>query len=163
MRRRLALQDYVADTSSLINLQQYYPRPAFSALWDNVGSLIREGRMVAPMQVLKELESKDDDLLGWARQHKTMFQKNKNVDIKFATMLANKYSTMRNKNVAVERADRYVIALAHRLTHERLTGKWVVVTEEGDGLSQIPQISKSYKVDYCKLVDVIVEEGWSFR
>ena len=154
--------NYVVDTSSLVNLRQHYPSVAFMALWNRVGTLADEGRMIAPEQVCAELSSKDDELSGWAKQHKAMFMKNSDDMVKFATSLADKYRTMRSVNTAVEKADPHVIALAYHRSRETLADKWIVVTEEGNEPGQIPKISKFYKLDRYRLVDVIVEEGWSF-
>ena len=156
------MPNYVVDTSSLVNLRQYYPSAAFSALWDKLGSLAKAEKMIAPIQVYRELKSKDDELLEWAKQHKTMFKKNRNDEIKFAATLTDKYRAMRSTDSAVEKADPLVIAMAYNRSRGRLDGEWVVVTEEGDGSGQIPQILKVYKLLRYKLVDVILEEEWSF-
>lgn len=156
------MPNYVYDTSSLINIKQYYPRVAFLSLWNKIGSLAETGRLAAPIQVLRELESKNDELLAWAMKHRRMFQKNSAVEVKFAAMLAGKYSAMTTTDSATERADPYVIALAHYRTYETLTGEWAVVTEEADKAGRMPQISKSYELRHCRLVDVILEEKWSF-
>lgn len=156
------MPSYVVDTSSLVNLEQYYPNAAFSALWDGVGSLAEAGRMIAPTQVCKELSSKNDDISKWARRHKAMFKKNTSDVIKLAMKLADEYRTMRGTSAIVEKADPYVIALAYYRAQETLTDKWIVVTEEGSGPGQIPKILKDYKLSRYKLVDVILEEGWSF-
>lgn len=134
------MPSYVVDTSSLVNLEQYYPNAAFSALRDAVGSLAEAGRMIAPTQVCAELSSKNDDISGWAKLHKAMFKKNTSAVIKFAIKLADKYRTMRGTSAVVEKADPYVIALAYYRARETLTGGWVVVTEEGSGPGQIPEI-----------------------
>ena len=154
---------YVVDTSSLINLRQYYPRAAFSALWDRVGSLIVKERMIAPTQVSKELKRKDDDILKWINEHGTMFKKSSEGEVKFATRLAKQYKKMKKRNFVVEKADLYVIALAHHRASETLGDKWAVVTEEGNRQGQIPWISKQHGLDCYKLTDVILKERWSFR
>ena len=156
------MRNYVVDTSSLINLQQYYPSAAFAALWDKVGSLAEAGRMIAPVQVYAELKSKDDELSKWAGRHSSMFKQNSSDQIKFATMLADKHKEMRSGDFAMERADPYVISLAHDKAGETLDSEWVVVTEEGGGPGQIPRISRLHRLKHCKLTDVILGEGWSF-
>ena len=156
------MPNYVVDTSSLVNLQQYYPSAAFAALWDKMGLLAETGRMIAPMQVYNELKPKDDELLKWTKQHKTMFKQSKSDEIKFATKLADDYREMKSKDSTMDRADPYVIALAHSRSNETLGVEWIVVTEEGGGPGQIPRISELHGLKHCKLTDLILEEGWSF-
>lgn len=117
------MPSYVVDTSSLVNLEQYYPNAAFAALWDAIGSLAEAGRMIAPTQVCAELSSKNDDISKWARRHKAMFKKNTSDVIKFAIKLADKYRAMRGTSAIVEKADPHVIALAYYRAKETLTDK----------------------------------------
>lgn len=50
---------YVVDTSSLIDLARHYPRKAFPGLWKKIEVLVAEGRLVAPLQVYKEIKQGD--------------------------------------------------------------------------------------------------------
>ena len=62
--------DYCFDTSAFIDLRNSYPNDVFSTLWDNIASLISSGHLISPYQGLRELEQKDDGLLGWAREQR---------------------------------------------------------------------------------------------
>ena len=46
---------YVADTSSIIELAQYYPEKVFPKLWKNFQTLVTSGRLLAPTEVFKEM------------------------------------------------------------------------------------------------------------
>ena len=65
---------YCIDTSALIDLKWVYPWVTFPTLWEKIGNLIKQGRLIAPQQVLKEIEKKDDELLKWLKKHKKMFK-----------------------------------------------------------------------------------------
>ena len=58
---------HVADTSSLIDLQSRYPPDLFPSLWAIVERRIAEGKLVAPREVLRELEKRNDELLEWVK------------------------------------------------------------------------------------------------
>jgi uncharacterized protein DUF4411 len=58
---------YCSDTSALIELHATYGGDVFVSLWQNVAGLVKEGRLIAPREVLREIEKKDDDLLNGLR------------------------------------------------------------------------------------------------
>ncbi|MCK4820763.1 DUF4411 family protein, partial [bacterium] len=65
---------YCIDTSALIDLwRRNYPRDIFKSLWNEIEDLISYRRLVAPREVLKELEKQDDELLVWAKKNLEMF------------------------------------------------------------------------------------------
>jgi Domain of unknown function (DUF4411) len=47
---------YSIDASSLLKLKEDFPRKVFPALWDRMEQLIKDGRMFAPEEALKEIE-----------------------------------------------------------------------------------------------------------
>lgn len=149
---------YVVDTSSLIELADLYPLKRFPNLWKKVDALVSEGRMSAPWQVYKEIERKDDELFRWASEHKEMFEKNSDEVEAIAIKLAKKYKNMRNKDEG-ERADAYVIALAHHVDAGRLDEKPVIVTEEGRKRGQIPRVAELYGLATIRIADVVAAEG----
>ena len=154
---------YVVDTSSLINLTRHYPRKAFSGLWKNIEALVEEGSMVAPLRVYKEIERKNDEIFEWSQAHKFMFKKEVDDVEKAAAKLIKKYKSMSSRDTSIEKADPYVIALAHYIATNTLAEKPVVVTEEGTRRNQIPQIARSHGLRYLGLAGMILEEEWSFE
>lgn len=56
-------------------------------LWEKIGILLAERRMVAPRQAYKEIEQKHDTLFVCARAHTDMFRENNAQVAKFAAML----------------------------------------------------------------------------
>ena len=149
---------YVVDTSSLIKLAHLYPLNKFPNLWKKVEALVLEGKMSAPWQVYKEIERKDDELFRWASEHKEMFEKNSDEVAAIAVNLEKKYKNMRNKDEG-ERADAYVIALAHHVDVGRFDEKPVVVTEEGRRRGQIPRVAELYGLASIRIADVVAAEG----
>jgi hypothetical protein len=61
---------YCIDTSSLIELKIKYPREVFPTLWEKMEELIQNGRIIAPIEVKKEIERGDDELKKWVRGKK---------------------------------------------------------------------------------------------
>ena len=121
-----------------------------------------EGRLVAPLQVYREIKQKNDELFGWAMEHKTMFKKSTDRVEGVAAKPASEHGSMSSRDESTERADPYVIALAHCTAVDTLGGKPVVVTEEGAKRGRIPKIARSCGLRHLRLVEVILEEKWSF-
>ena len=54
---------YVIDTNALIDLwRRRYPRDVFPTLWQKIEGLIKSGELVAPQEVLNELQRQHDEL-----------------------------------------------------------------------------------------------------
>jgi len=59
---------YVIDTNALIDLwRRRYPRDVFPTLWQKIEELIKSGELVAPQEVLSELQRQHDELYLWAK------------------------------------------------------------------------------------------------
>jgi len=63
---------YCIDTSGLIDLGRRYPERVFGALWREIERLINRGRLIAPREVLRELQRGDDEMYTWAKKHERM-------------------------------------------------------------------------------------------
>lgn len=150
--------NYCIDTSVILTAwRRDYPRDVFPSLWYNIESLIESRKLVAPEEVLVELERKDDEILKWAKQRRFMFipvdvhiqQIVRNILRQFPRLL----DTRRNRSGA----DPFVIGLA---TIERLT----VVSGEArtDNLAKpnIPDVCRALKIPCIKLVDLAREQQW---
>ena len=65
---------YIVDTSVLILLAQHYPKDIFASLWTSIEKLIEDGSILAPREVLKEIEQGgDDELIKWCKKYRRMF------------------------------------------------------------------------------------------
>jgi Domain of unknown function (DUF4411) len=62
----------VCDTSSYINGQRdHLPLPTFPTVWRWVGDAIRDGRIVLPRQVFREVLVQDDDVAAWIAEYES--------------------------------------------------------------------------------------------
>lgn len=148
---------YSVDTSALMNAwRKYYPPEVFESLWHRIDGLIREGRMLAPDEVLRELKQKDDELYDWVRQRPEMLVPLNGAILDRAALIGNQHpSLIRTKGVMSGAADPYVIALAQE---RNLT----VVTDEKSKPSKprIPDVCQALGIPWMPLVQVFRVEGW---
>lgn len=69
------MSSFIFDTSAFINAWRFhYPPSVFEGVWATLGEAMDTGRIVAPIEVLVELEARSgDDLHVWAKAHRTAF------------------------------------------------------------------------------------------
>lgn len=65
---------YVVDTSFFIEVHKRYPEKTLPGIWKDIETLIRAGRIVAPIYVRKEINRQDDELKEWVNDHSEMFE-----------------------------------------------------------------------------------------
>ncbi len=156
---------YCIDTSALIDLRRRYPPKVFGALWVEIEALITAGRLIAPREVLRELERGDDYMFKWAKRHGAMF-----VDLD-----ANQQQLLREILVAFPKwidldtdrpvADPMLIALARTRSLADGAATRIVISHEvpgGKGATKIPNVCQQYGIPHIQLVDMFDREGWSF-
>ena len=159
---------YCADTSALIDMKNTYPMATFRTLWRNVAELVEAGRLIAPPQVLEELERGDDELTDWARANRSMFRSSTQELIDKTKEVLTRFSDLVDRNKEREDADPYVVALAVLLSEgqmellEPVTG--VVLTQEHRriGKSRIPHAAAGFGLACIGPAQLLQDEGWEF-
>jgi hypothetical protein len=125
---------WVFDTSSIIEIRRSIENTRKQSVFNFMSSLVIAGRLVFPIEVVKELERFADPKLPdaqylWAKGHEEMakaqspsFEAVKNILSIVPDVLDP------DKDSGEEEADPYVLAIAHRLRSEERDGR--VVTQE---------------------------------
>lgn len=164
---------YCVDTSSLVNVQRTYSLAVFPGVWESLGDLAREGRLVAPREVFNELQrGGDDDIFQWAKDHKSMFRDQDQAQTEVATEIVNdsKFQGLFDIESETPDADPYVIALAkvEQGRNSLLQEKWIVVADESRAQPgkkpRIPNVCNDprYQLECAKVLDMFEREGWEF-
>ena len=162
---------YCFDTSSLIDLNRRYPRDIFPGLWERLGGLAQNGRLVAPREVFRELEKGDDELVPWARERSEMFQDLDDAQIEAVREILVRFPNLVDRDKETPDADPFVVALAvvqNRLESQSMLPRpWVVVAEESrrrspDQRPRIPDVCEHFAVSCLRVFNLIRTEGWTF-
>lgn len=66
--------NYIMDTSSLVELNRHSPIDIFPSVWNKLESRAKEGLLVAPYEVLSEVKEMDDELTSWAKRNDSIFR-----------------------------------------------------------------------------------------
>lgn len=153
---------YCIDTSALIDLRPFR-RTVFVTLWANLDGLVAEDRLISPDEVLHELERGDDELLQWAREHRSMFKQIDEQVWMLARDVAKRFPTLVDHTKLSADADAFVVAvvLAQPVS---LLSKFAVVAHERTRMrkARIGDACAHYGLDYLSIQDMFDREGWRF-
>lgn len=150
---------YSIDSSALIHGWRRVYRPKnFSLVWEKLDALIHEGRLRASIEILNELEKKDDELFTWCKERREFLS----VEIDDACQLEvirimGAYPRLVDTVKGRSGGDPFVIALA-RIKRPPMT----VVTEESPGKQRIPDVCTAEGIPCIGLADMIEQEDWQF-
>jgi len=161
---------YCIDTSSLIELKEKYPQTIFTNLWNNIDELIQKGRIIAPVEVKKEIEKGDDELKSWVKNKRRnkMFIKPDKFQFEKAKEILSKYTFLaKSDKVDDVNADPWLISLVvKKLDEEKeilFKNQYIIVTEESQIRSnRIPTVCKQINIECINLIKMFEQEGWKF-
>jgi hypothetical protein len=152
--------EYSIDTSAILDAwNRYYPPDIFSALWNHLEKIIEDGLLRASVEVMNELERKDDQVYRWARKNPDLF-----IDIdeeiqNEITGILSKFPKLLDTRAQRSGADPFVIALAKINTCCVITGERA--TRKPDR-PNIPDVCSALEIRAISVLDLIREQKWKF-
>ena len=155
---------YCIDSCSLMkSMRDRYPIKGFPGLWDNLGNTFKNGTLVSSRMVFDEIKKGDDDLVKWIKPHEKSFLAVDDQQLIEVAKIMNTYKGLVDSKATRDSADPYLIALAK-------VKNLVVVTEEekmnlqpNSKKTKIPNVCESEGVRCIRIIDMILELGWSFK
>jgi hypothetical protein len=160
---------YCIDTSALIELHATYDSDVFVSLWEKLAGLIKEGRLIAPREVLREIEKKDDDLLKWVKKHRKIFRDQDAEQLHAAQDILSRFPNLVDPAKEIPDADPFVVGLAiieNRKRQESLfKSQCTVVTQEKPARGsrpKIPDVCQHYGISCISVAELFRTEGWKF-
>ena len=159
---------YCIDASSLIELRNFY-KEIFPNLWIDMTELSRKNRLIAPIEVLREIERIDDEILHWVRDNRIMFKQLSREQLIAVTEILKKFPDLIDPDKTTPDADPFIIALAHARQDEidgsLFSGKCIVVTQErlsrGSRL-KIPDVCAHYGIECINIRKMFNREKWQY-
>lgn len=153
---------YCFDTDTLVSSWRIHYRPdAFESLWDQLGDLVKNGAILIPDEVKKEIGVGKDGLVSWLKKYNVIGTPISMEQIEIVTEIVNKYPLVSQyKKPRPNHADPFVVAVA------KIYKCTVVTYEKTNGNSKhpaIPDLCKEYRVDCCSMADFFKKEGWQFN
>jgi hypothetical protein len=160
---------YCIDTSSLIEMKDKYPMDVFKSLWTNMERLIKDGRLIAPVDVREEIKQGDDELKKWVKSKKKLFVKHDKRQMERVKDVLKDYPFLaKSEKPGVSNADPWLIALSvvknDKEREELFQGnKYIVVTEESKMKpNKIPAVCRNYNIECINLLELFRKEVWEF-
>ncbi|XOB63844.1 DUF4411 family protein (plasmid) [Campylobacterota bacterium DY0563] len=143
---------FVIDTSALIDMKRWYPREAFPELWEKIERMVNDGEIIAPQEVLYEIERGDDELKEWCKENAKMFVDVDYQMIEVFNKVRDKYDKKEWEKHSEEEywADPWVISLAVSTEIIKDVGKEhpVIVTSENQVKpNKIPTIAREFGIE----------------
>lgn len=152
---------YCIDTSAIIDMKEIYPIDVFPALWGKLESLLKERVILSPREVLKELESKDDDLLRWAKTH-IHFHNLDHEQEKIVKDIMGRFPNFVDYNKPTPEADPFVIALAKSYNLIVIAQEKRVKISGPESKPKIPNVCDELNVEWIQLLDLFRKQRWVF-
>jgi hypothetical protein len=148
-------------------MAERYPFHVFRSLWDKLGTLIQNGRLISPQQVYLELEKQHDEIYKWAKQRRRIFRELDQEQIVLAQEIVTRFPNLIDPQKETAEADPFVISLAMVETRNltMLGERCVVVSEEKSrrsGKVKIPDVCNTYGVGHLSALEFFENEGWEF-
>jgi hypothetical protein len=152
---------YCIDTSALIHAWvRAYPPDVLPPLWDRLDGLIAAGQLIAPQDVLVELEKKEGDTLcEWCKERSHMFHEIDTFQREIGYVMG-KYPRLVDTVKGKSGADPMVIALA--LSHNP---RRTVITQERGGTTnkpKMPYVCDQEDLRYIDVLQLIRDQKWTF-
>lgn len=150
---------YSFDTSAILDgWVKYYPPDVFPTVWQSIDSLAASGHLVATVEVLNELEKKEDEVYEWLKNRPHMVVPvDGQIQVEVSQILTahpRLVNTQKNRS----QADPWVIALAR-------VENGVVVSGELRSYNldrpKVPDVCDALGVPHMRLVDMFRQQGWS--
>jgi hypothetical protein len=121
--------------------------------------MIKADALIAPEEVLREIEKKEDELHKWAKARERMFHPLDEAVQRATTEILTEFPRLVDSEKERNRADPFVIALA------KVRGCPVVTGEKAAGTKdrpKIPMVCDHFGVRHLNLLGLIREAKWKF-
>jgi hypothetical protein len=152
--------EYVLDSSALFDLKRLYPEKVFPGVWEKFNELCEKKSIIAPREVLFEIQKGNDELLEWIKNYPDIFiepTEEKEFDLIQQVLTFYPPEIITKNSTGRPWADPFVIACAK---HYNIR---IIQHEVSDpNQYKIPAIAKKLDIHCHRLVDFFDREGWMF-
>ncbi|MBI4823852.1 MAG: DUF4411 family protein [Nitrospirae bacterium] len=149
---------FCIDASALINLmprgRDIYRRDVFPTIWNKLEDMIRNGELIASLEVYKEIKAVSDKIYDWCKSNKVMFKDIDECQRQKLQEVEKQYDKnyWKNENNKEVWADPWVMALS-------LCEDAIIVTDEKNTQNRIPAITSMLGLKCLGLLDFFKKIG----
>jgi len=164
---------YCIDASAFIYVVHHLPEDNFKGVWEDMGDLVSNGRLIMPKIVRDECQ--DPESQNWLEVNNTIVRpftpelNNAVFDLQSDLNKDNQF--LEDPKSSKSKGDPWLIALAMAenwiLSGSYASGDAVVVcheefTRNPTGKVKIPDVCIRYGIECLKFTEVVRREGWKF-
>jgi len=148
---------FIIDSSSLIQLRQYYPKDLFAPLYDKLTPVLKSGKVVVLDLVIDEIKDKEKEIFKILDENipKERSYKFEDYILESQKIIRTHYDEVKKPHKL--KADPHIIACAKQ---ENLR---IVTDELKEDRTSIPNVCDKENVKYLNLLDFLREENISFK
>lgn len=151
---------YCVDSSTLMNFEDRFPDDIFVGLWEDLGDLAEQGRLLSHREVYEEIQLGGGFLTEWAKQHRGIFLDHTAQQAALIGDIVDRFPALSgaHKTTPYE-ADAWLIALS--LCADR---SWIVVTDESPkpAKRRIPMACQAFGVPWMNGYQLLRQEQWRY-
>ncbi|MCS7214509.1 MAG: DUF4411 family protein, partial [Candidatus Calescibacterium sp.] len=145
------------------------PPDIFPQLWRKMDELYNNGRLVAPLEVKREIEKGDDDLVKWIKNKKKMFIKPNQFQSEKVKEILKDFPFLAKAEETGPNADPWIIALAiqekqnieSQLDFDKKE-VFILTEESKSNPRRIPSVAQKYGIKCVNIIELFRKEGWKF-
>ena len=153
---------FCLDTSAFLDAwERWYPQDVFPGVWEEMDTLIELGTVVAPEDVLHEMQKKSDGVYQWAKTHRERFLPLADeIQISLRTIMGTFPDNFVDPRKGRSGADPIVVATAMAGGHTVVTGERPSGNRKKP---KIPDVCQHYNIRCCNFMEMLRELEMSFR
>lgn len=151
---------YCVDSSTLMNFEGRHPKDIFVGLWDDLGELIKNNRLISHREVYEEIQQGSGFLTEWAKEHRQIFVDHTAEQAKLIGEIVDKFPALSGAHkTSPHEADPWLIAMSI------CEGKSLTVVTEESARPQkrkIPAACDHFGVPWMNGYQLLREEKWKY-
>jgi hypothetical protein len=151
---------YCVDSSTLMNFERWLPVDIFPGLWDDLGGMIKKGRLFSHREVYDEIQVGSGYLVDWSQNYRTMFIEHTPEQGALVRKILKAFPELSGANkTSSQHADAWLVATALLATP-----MWTVVADESarPEKRKIPAACKHFGVPAMSGAEFLRAEGWRY-
>ncbi|MBI2084119.1 MAG: DUF4411 family protein [Candidatus Aenigmarchaeota archaeon] len=158
MLQKRLIPPYCIDSSSLIDLDRWYPKNKviFLPIWKQIEKFVASDKIIAPIEVQREIQNGNNKLIVWCQQNRKIFINVDNAQVSNLQKVKTKYNLdywNTQTNGLTAWADPWIISLS-------ICMNAIIVTNESKTkANRIPVIAQNFGIRCLNLLEFFGDIG----
>jgi hypothetical protein len=158
---------FCIDSSALIDLHKYYPQIRVPGMWNELDTLLLNGRLFSHEIVYDELTTgakRPSDLSRWITSRRKYFVDMNSIQALYVAEVITQFPNLIDPKYERDQADPWLVAsVLERKRQPTLFPQEIVIVSQENALStcKIPAVCKHYNVTHFDLFEFFDNNKWA--